>query len=73
MGVNQMTTPDKCKKCNDTGWYNYDHNHSKVCEACCTHSEGWWELTEHYAGYIKDANNNCCKAGCGTMQRDLIK
>lgn len=64
---------DVCSKCNGTGWYAYDHNHSKICEHCCTHPDGWWELTEHYYRYEKDKDNACCRKGCGTMRRDLIK
>ena len=62
----------RCPKCDDTGWYGYDHNQSK-CDACCTHGEGWWELTESFAGFRAGADNRCCKAGCGTMYRDLPK
>ena len=61
-----------CPKCNDTGWVQYDHNHASKCDACCKHEDGWFELTEHYAGYVKGADNRCCKAGCGTMFRDLV-
>jgi hypothetical protein len=60
-----------CSKCNGTGWYSYDHNHSTVCEKCCPHDGGWWELTDGYAGYVKGADNRCCRNGCGTMFRDL--
>ena len=62
---------DKCNKCNGTGYYKYDHNHSKICEYCCSHDQGWWELTEGYAGYIEGADNRCCKAGCGMLFRDF--
>lgn len=62
-----------CKKCNDTGWYQYDHNHAKVCEACCKHDRGWWQLGEHHAGYKAGEDNLCCDAGCGTLRRDLIR
>lgn len=64
-------TKETCHKCQGTGSYAYDHNHSKMCEYCCEHAEGWWELTEHYAHYEEGKNNNCCKAGCGQMERDL--
>ena len=60
-----------CTKCNGTGWYAYDHNHSKVCEMCCDHNKGWWELTEGYSGYIEGRDNRCCLNGCGTMLRDV--
>ena len=61
----------KCAKCGGTGWYAYDHNHSQVCDACCKHDAGWWELTEAFVGYEAGADNRCCKAGCGTMYRDV--
>jgi hypothetical protein len=60
-----------CQKCNGTGWYPYDENHHKACEACCDHAKGWWLLTEGFAGYIDGDDNRCCKAGCGTLARDL--
>ena len=54
-----------CKKCKDTGWYAYDENHSKVCEACCKHDQGYWLLKEHYG----ESNDKfCCKAGCGDIK-----
>jgi hypothetical protein len=48
----------------------YDHNHGKPCEVCCPHTE-WWDLSPEYYGYKKDADNACCKLGCGMMRRDL--
>lgn len=62
-----------CKKCRGTGWYAYDKNHSKKCDYCCAHDQGWWELTEHHEGYEEGKDNTCCKAGCGTLFRDLSK
>ncbi len=63
----------KCKKCNGEGSYMYSHNHGKICEYCCTHDKGWWELTEDFSGYEEGGNNNCCRKGCGMMQRDVIE
>ena len=60
-----------CQKCKGTGWFQYDYNHSRVCDACCRHNQGWWELTDGYHGYELGKDNNCCKAGCETMRRDL--
>jgi len=62
-----------CKKCQGTGWYKYDHNHSTVCDLCCQHDQGWWDLSKEHHGssYIDGGDNGCCKAGCGTMRRDL--
>lgn len=63
----------ECEKCKGTGWRKYDHNHTVVCEYCCTHSEGWWEITEHYSGYKEGEDNACCKKECGTMRRDITR
>lgn len=60
-----------CAFCAGTGWRKYDHNHAQVCEHCCKHDKGWWELTDHHAGYVAGKDNACCRAGCGTMRRDL--
>jgi hypothetical protein len=54
-----------CKSCNGTKSYQYDHNHSKMCEHCCNHDSGWWQLKDHYG---EDNDKWCCKAGCGTVQ-----
>ncbi len=60
----------ECKKCNGTGAYAYDHNHSQVCDACCPHDQGWFELSKGYANYIEGQDNRCCRVGCGTMKRE---
>ena len=61
----------RCKKCNGTGYRHYDHNHMKVCEFCCKHDKGWWDLSPMHYGYIAGGENGCCKAGCGTLLRDI--
>ena len=63
-----------CKKCAGTGWYHYDDNHGKICEECCKHTNGWWKLSDGYAGYQEDSDDNyCCKAGCGTLRRQYFE
>lgn len=62
-----------CKKCQGKGYYHYDSNQAKPCEQCCDHSGGWWELTEHHAGYIAGADNGCCRSGCGQLRRELAE
>ena len=52
--------PD-CPKCNGAGTYMYDHNHGKICELCCQHDQGWWQLTELHS----HPGKWCCKGGCG--------
>ena len=54
-----------CKKCNDTGWFKYNHNHSAICDECCTHDEGVWLLQECH-GEDK-VGKPCCYKGCGTI------
>lgn len=60
-----------CSLCGGKGHYMYDDNHGKPCEQCCKHTDGWWELTEHHAGFIAGADNGCCRAGCGQLRREL--
>lgn len=55
-----------CGKCGGAGWYRYDHNHSKLCEQCCPHAEGVWQLSEHYLALN---GRWCCLQGCGTTWR----
>jgi hypothetical protein len=61
------TVPDKCQKCQGSGWYQYSTvgtPHSKPCEVCCKHAKGRWLLKEHYG---EDNGKWCCLDGCGTM------
>lgn len=68
-----MEIKPTCSKCGGTGWYKYGHNHATICNECCLHSQGWWELTEEYAGYREGEDNACCRDGCGTMRRELAE
>lgn len=73
--TNEGPDPD-CPKCKGKGHWQYDHNHSTICAACCPHDQGRWQLLEHYG-----ENNGkwCCKRGCGTTwdeeleMTDLLK
>ena len=51
-----------CKKCNGTKSYMYDEIHGTVCDECCAHDQGWFELCD---GHGTLAGELCCKAGCG--------
>ncbi len=57
----------ECPKCQGVGWYRYDEIHSTVCDLCCKHDQGWFQLSEHYG-----SNNGkwCCKA-CGKLVDEL--
>ena len=64
--VMEITMPqDDCPKCHGSRWYQYDSNHSKPCEVCCKHDDGWWQLGE---GYGEATGLWCCRAGCGTVR-----
>ena len=55
----------KCSKCKGKGYYIYTTigtPHGKLCEVCCKHKEGFWELKEHYG---EDNGKLCCITGCG--------
>ena len=55
--------PD-CPKCHGTGSFMYDHNHGTICNLCCKHDQGYWQLLEYYG----DRNGMwCCLAGCGHL------
>ena len=55
-----------CNKCNGTKWFQYDHNHTQVCDACCKHEKGWWVLTKHHGK--ENEGKLCCRAGCGATK-----
>ena len=59
-----MRRKETCKKCGGTGQYQYDENHITVCDACCTHLDGWYKLEERYGN---DNGKYACKRGCGTL------
>jgi len=71
MSKNHENLDTLCPKCKGIGWYHYDEIHAQVCEACCPHDQGWWSLSPLHAGYQAGEDNACCKAGCGTLRRDL--
>lgn len=68
-----MNTPKEpiCPKCNGTKWYQYSTEgtpHSKICEYCCKHDQGFWKLPKEH--YDKDGGMLCCLAGCGFTKPD---
>jgi hypothetical protein len=58
----RLTAQSGCPKCKGTGSYMYDHNHGTICDLCCRHNQGYWQLLEHYGA---DNGKWCCVAGCG--------
>lgn len=62
--TNAVSKLEVCPKCQGTGQYFYDEQHIKICDICCTHSDGWWKLERRYG---KDNGKYACKIGCGTL------
>ena len=60
----RMNAKPDCPKCGGAGSYMYDHNHRTICDLCCRHDRGWWQLGEVHG--VK-AGKWCCRAGCGKV------
>jgi len=59
-----MNADRDCPKCHGTGVYRYDDRHAAICDACCKHNQGWWQLE---GAYGLDNGRWACKAGCGVI------
>jgi len=55
-----------CLQCHGAGAYMYDHNHGTICNQCCRHNMGWWQLSERHS----QPGMWCCKAGCEFVRAD---
>ena len=53
-----------CAKCHGTGIYQRDERHTAICDLCCKHNQGWWQLE---GAYGPDNGKWACKAGCGVI------
>lgn len=54
----------ECPRCGGTGQYQFTtHGTPKftICNLCCKHDRGWWQLSEHHS----QPGKWCCRAGCG--------
>lgn len=59
-----------CHKCFGMKAYQYTTSgtpHFKLCEQCCKHDQGWFQLDRHYG---ENNGKLCCNAGCGTVKED---
>jgi hypothetical protein len=70
MSSNTNKEEKKCEKCKGEGWYQYSGfnggtPHSTICDECCTHDKGFWELKEYYG---KNNDKMCCLNGCGFIR-----
>ena len=59
-----MTARPHCKKCHGSGVYRYSCRRLAVCDECCKHNQGWWQLE---GAYGLDNGRWACKAGCGMI------
>lgn len=46
----------------------YDENHITVCDACCTHPDGWHKIEKDHE---KDNGKYMCKKGCGAIRKSI--
>lgn len=59
-----MNADPQCVKCGGTGVHACGERQLCVCDACCQHNQGWWQLE---GGYGVDNGRWACKAGCGVI------
>lgn len=59
-----MTANPDCPKCDGTGIYQCSDRQLAVCDLCCKHNRGWWQLE---GAYGIDNGRWACKAGCGVI------
>ena len=59
-----MNADRDCPGCHGTGVYRYDERHLAICNLCCKHNQGWWQLE---GAYGPDNGRWACKAGCGKI------
>lgn len=59
-----MNADRNCAKCRGTGVYLRSARSHAVCDACCKHRQGWWQLEGSYG---VDNGRWACKAGCGRI------
>jgi hypothetical protein len=59
-----MNADHDCPICHGTGVYRYSGRNMAICDSCCKHNQGWWQLEGAYG-----PNNGrwACKVGCGTI------
>lgn len=53
-----------CAKCGGTGVHQCGEDRLCICDSCCKHNQGWWQLE---GGYGVDNGRWACKVGCGII------
>lgn len=59
-----MNADPGCAKCGGAGVYQCGEGRLCVCDRCCKHNQGWWQLE---GGYGINNGRWACKAGCGVI------
>ncbi|MHA4837734.1 hypothetical protein [Sphingopyxis sp. MSC1_008] len=59
-----MNADPGCINCGGAGVYRCGEDRLCVCDRCCKHNQGWWQLE---GGYGADNGRWACKAGCGVV------
>lgn len=58
------TADPACPQCGGSGVYRLDDRRLAICDRCCRHNQGWWQLE---GAYGRDNGRWACKAGCGAI------
>jgi hypothetical protein len=59
-----MNANPACVHCKGAGVYRISERTLAICNACCPHNQGWWQLEGFYGS---DNGRWACKAGCGEI------
>ena len=59
-----MNADRDCTLCGGAGVYRYSDQSMAICNSCCKHNQGWWQLEGHYGA---DNGKWACKLGCGAI------
>jgi hypothetical protein len=59
-----MNADPACATCHGAGVYRYSERATAICNACCKHNQGWWQLEGAYGA---DNGRWACKIGCGAI------
>lgn len=59
-----MNANRECPTCRGTGVYRVNDRAMAICDLCCKHNQGWWQLEGAYGA---DNGRWACKLGCGKI------
>jgi hypothetical protein len=59
-----MNADRDCPTCHGAGVYRFTDRSMAICDLCCKHNQGWWQLE---GAYGPDNGRWACKVGCGTI------